>query len=77
MASNLETTKKGYELFRQGDISTFVKDIVDATFTWVSPGCLYRKLYMRPRESRARESRVLVMHSYGIFACFECLADLR
>jgi hypothetical protein len=52
MASNLETTKKGYELFRQGDISTFVKDIVDATFTWVSPGCLYRKLYMRPRESR-------------------------
>ena len=24
-----------------------------------------------------RESRVLVMHSYGIFACFECLADLR
>ena len=25
----------------------------------------------------SRESRVLVMHSYGIFACFECLADLR
>jgi len=24
-----------------------------------------------------RESRVLVMHSYGIFACFECLADPR
>jgi hypothetical protein len=25
MASNLETTKKAYELFKQGDISTLVK----------------------------------------------------
>ena len=33
MASNLETTKKGYELFKQGDISTLVKDIVDDTCT--------------------------------------------
>jgi uncharacterized protein len=38
MASNLETTKKGYELFKQGDISTFVKDIIDASCTWISPG---------------------------------------
>jgi ketosteroid isomerase-like protein len=38
MASNLETTKKGYELFKQGDISTFVNDIVDATCTWIFPG---------------------------------------
>jgi ketosteroid isomerase-like protein len=38
MASNLETTKKGYELFKQGDISTLVKDIVDETCTWISPG---------------------------------------
>jgi uncharacterized protein len=38
MVSNLETTKKAYELFEQGDISTLVKDIVDATCTWISPG---------------------------------------
>jgi ketosteroid isomerase-like protein len=38
MASNIETTKKGYELFKQGDISTLVKDIVDDTCTWISPG---------------------------------------
>jgi uncharacterized protein len=38
MASNLETTKKGYELFKQGDIPTFVKDIVDVSCTWISPG---------------------------------------
>jgi len=38
MPSNLETTKKAYELFKQGDISTLVKDIVDAAGTLVSPG---------------------------------------
>jgi ketosteroid isomerase-like protein len=38
MASNLETTKKGYELFKQGDISTFVKDIVDPACTWIFAG---------------------------------------
>jgi uncharacterized protein len=38
MASNLETTKKAYELFKQGDISTLVNGIVDATCTWISPG---------------------------------------
>ena len=38
MSSNLETTKKGYDLFKQGDISAFVKEIVDPTCTWISPG---------------------------------------
>jgi uncharacterized protein len=38
MASNLETTKKGYELFKQGDIATLVKDLVDDACTWISPG---------------------------------------
>jgi uncharacterized protein len=38
MASNLEITKMGYELFKQGDISTFVKDVVDAACTWITPG---------------------------------------
>jgi uncharacterized protein len=38
MVSNLETTKKAYELFKQGDISTLVNDIVDASCTWISPG---------------------------------------
>jgi uncharacterized protein len=38
MSSNLETTKKAYELFMQGDISTLVKDLVDATGILVSPG---------------------------------------
>jgi uncharacterized protein len=40
MASNLETTKKAYDLFRQGDISILLKDIVDATCTWIFPGPL-------------------------------------
>jgi len=38
MASNLETTRKVYELFRQGNISALLKDIVDATCTWIIPG---------------------------------------
>jgi len=38
MASNLETTRKAYELFKQGDISTILNDIVDATGTLASPG---------------------------------------
>ncbi len=38
MVSNLETTKKAYELFKQGDIPTLVKDFVDDTCTWISPG---------------------------------------
>jgi uncharacterized protein len=38
MASNVETTKRGYELFKQGDIPTLVKDIVDDNCVWISPG---------------------------------------
>jgi uncharacterized protein len=38
MASNLETTRKAYELFKQGDIATLVNDFVDATGTLISPG---------------------------------------
>jgi len=38
MASNLETTKKVYELYKQGDISTLLNDIIDATCTWICPG---------------------------------------
>lgn len=38
MSSNLETTKKAYELFKQGDISTLVKEIVDENCAWKSPG---------------------------------------
>jgi uncharacterized protein len=38
MASNLETTKKGYELFKQRDIATLVNDIVDDACVWISPG---------------------------------------
>ena len=38
MGSNLETTKKAYELFEQGDISTLVKDIVADNCAWKSPG---------------------------------------
>jgi uncharacterized protein len=37
MASNLETTKKCYELFEQGDTPTLMKDIVHATCTWITP----------------------------------------
>ena len=38
MASNLETTRTVYELFKRGDISTIVNNIVDTTCTWISPG---------------------------------------
>jgi uncharacterized protein len=38
MASNLETTQKAYELFRQGDIPTLMNDIIDARCTWIFPG---------------------------------------
>lgn len=38
MASNLETTKRGYELFKQGDIATLVRDLVGDNCTWISPG---------------------------------------
>ncbi len=38
MASNLETAKKGYELFQRGDIPTLIKDVIDDNCTWISPG---------------------------------------
>jgi ketosteroid isomerase-like protein len=38
MASNLETAKKGYELFQRGDIASLVNDVVDDNCTWVVPG---------------------------------------
>jgi len=38
MASNLETTKRGYDLFKQGDIATLIKDLVDDSCTWITPG---------------------------------------
>jgi uncharacterized protein len=38
MASNLETTRKAYELFQQGDIPGLVRDIVDDACIWISPG---------------------------------------
>ena len=38
MASNVETTKKSYELFKKGDISTLVREIVDENCSWISPG---------------------------------------
>jgi uncharacterized protein len=38
MASNLETTKRGYELFKQGDIATLIKDIIGDNCIWISPG---------------------------------------
>ena len=37
MPTNLETTKKFYELVNQGDISTIVRDIVDTTCNWATP----------------------------------------
>jgi len=38
MASNLETTKRGYDLFKQGDIATLIKDLIDDSCTWIAPG---------------------------------------
>ena len=38
MASNLETTKRAYELFKRGEVPTLIKDIVDDSCTWIAPG---------------------------------------
>ena len=38
MASNIETTKKGYEFFERGDIPALIKEIIDENCTWISPG---------------------------------------
>jgi uncharacterized protein len=38
MASNLEAAKKAYELFQRGDVPTMIKDLIDDSCTWISPG---------------------------------------
>ncbi len=38
MASNLETAKRAYELFQQGDVATLIKDLVDNNCIWNIPG---------------------------------------
>jgi uncharacterized protein len=36
--SNVEATKKAYELFQRGEVPTLIKDLVDDTCIWISPG---------------------------------------
>jgi len=38
MASNVETTKRGYEFFQRGDIPSLISDLIDDNCTWISPG---------------------------------------
>ena len=38
MSSNVETTRKGYELFKKGDIATLVNELVDDSCVWIAPG---------------------------------------
>ena len=38
MASNVETTKKGYEFFQRGDIPGLIRDLVDDKCIWIAPG---------------------------------------
>ena len=38
MASNTEATKKGYEFFQQGDIPALLRELIDESCTWISPG---------------------------------------
>ena len=38
MASNVETTKKGYEFFQRGDIPGLIRDLIDDSCTWITPG---------------------------------------
>jgi uncharacterized protein len=38
VASNIETTKKGYESFQRGDIPTLIKEMIDDNCTWITPG---------------------------------------
>ncbi len=45
MASNLETAKKGYELFQKGDVATLIKDLVDDDCVWISAGPKDKKPY--------------------------------
>ncbi len=38
MASNIESAKRGYELFKKGDIATLMQDLIDDHCEWISPG---------------------------------------
>jgi ketosteroid isomerase-like protein len=38
VASNIETTKKGYESFQRGDVPTLLREMIDDDCTWISPG---------------------------------------
>jgi uncharacterized protein len=38
MASNVEATKKGYECFQRGDIPSLIRDLLDDSCIWISPG---------------------------------------
>src|SRR5580658_6937391 len=36
--SNVETTKRAYELFQRGDVPVLIRDLIDDNCTWISPG---------------------------------------
>ncbi len=38
MASNIESSKKGYELFGRGEIDTFINELIDEDCRWLIPG---------------------------------------
>jgi ketosteroid isomerase-like protein len=38
MASNIDATRKAYELFQRGDIPALIKEMIDENCTWISPG---------------------------------------
>jgi hypothetical protein len=38
MASNLEVTRKAFESFQRGDIPGLIRDLIDDSCTWISPG---------------------------------------
>jgi uncharacterized protein len=38
MASNLEVTRKAFESFQRGDIPGLLRDLIDDSCTWISPG---------------------------------------
>jgi uncharacterized protein len=36
--SNVETTKRAYELFQRGDVPVLIRDLIDDNCIWISPG---------------------------------------
>jgi len=38
MASNLEVTRQAFESFQRGDIPGLIRDLIDDSCTWISPG---------------------------------------